>query len=183
MSYKGNIYYDISLDNHNFRLDLFQEKIINKKINNKLETFRTFNIIDNYYVNDLEKTISKLQKRGYINGSKVVPETYNGVEINSPSLKLKLLLLRNKIKVLEKIYTYDVIDKFCYLKTYMVYINLDNGLLKAMYLTNHGTYNEEKVSMLQDNGYVFIKDSLLNEYLNVLGHQKELVLERKNPSK
>lgn len=177
-----NIYYDISLDDEGFRIDLFKEEIITKKVDNKIETFRTFKTIESNYTDDLEGSVKKLQEKGYINGSKVIPEDYLGVEINNPVLKLKLLLLRKKIKLLEKIYTYEVIDNFCYIKTYMTYINLDNGLVNYLYLGSLGIYHEDKINDLNNKGYIFIKDSSLNEHLNTLHQNKKMVLNRKKSS-
>ena len=175
----SNIYYDVSLDEQGFRIDLFKEKIVNKKVNNHIESFRFFDLISSYYTNNIPEDILKLKQNNCINGSKLVPETYDGVIINNALTKLKLILLSNKIKVLEKVYLDTIIDNMNYTITYLTYINLDTGLIEAIYLGNIGLHNDNKINELINNGYIYIKDSMLYHHLNELENRQKLILNKK----
>ena len=67
--------------------------------------------------------------------------------------------LSHKIKILEKVYTDYIIDNINYILTYMVYIDLDTGLIKNLYLGNLGMYNENIINDLINRGYTYISDS------------------------
>ena len=152
-------YYDIIKDENNYHVHIYKEEIVNKRNKGKIDSYRAFTLLDDIYPDDLEKCIKELKSLGYLNGSKVIPEDYEGILINNPIVKLKLMHLSHKIKILEKVYTDYIIDNINYILTYMVYIDLDTGLIKILYLGNLGIYNDNMINDLINRGYTYISDS------------------------
>ena len=121
------------------------------------QTIRKYYLIDSEEVEDLPSKIRDLKKEGYLSSSQYFPENFEGVLNISLKNAVKLFLLRNKVKLLFKIFVEVVKKDNIYLKTYINYINLNNGYEYIEDMGILGPFSEELVSELEKKGYKYGK--------------------------
>ena len=133
------------------------------------QIMRKYYLTESEEVDDLPSKIRDLKKEGYLSSSQYFPEKFEGVLNINLKNAFKLFLLRNKVKLLFKIFVEVVNNDNIYLKTYINYINLDNGYEYLEDMGILGPYSKELVSKLEENDYKYVKS--LNDSI-VLNRKK-----------
>ena len=77
---------------------------------------------------------------------------------NNPLLKLKLLVLEQSCKILEKLYEITRINGEEYIITYLNLVNLNTGKIHFIKMDKM-PYNEVNMRLLEDKDYQRIEDS------------------------
>ncbi|MCM1053195.1 MAG: hypothetical protein NC483_04410 [Ruminococcus sp.] len=90
------------------------------------------------------------------------------------------LFLASRHQVLEKV-AVDVVDNdISYIYTYVTYVNVDNGEIKAVRVGNAGMYSENLKEELSSKGFKNVGESFLGNYMSAINSgSRPFRLERK----
>ena len=162
--------YDIHLNNFNqlviakYRISESSELVKGKPESNYKYEYLGFELHE-----DIEKRLVELYREGYLPINKFRNVSFD-VDIRSPLVFAKLLLLGLNHQLLEKFYRigsgydYDV-------TAYITYINMITGEISSMKVGNYGAFSDEKIKELEDWGYIPHEKSFA--YSRNLQHSKD----------
>lgn len=115
--------------------------------------------------NNLPAIIQDLKQRDYFCVSRLEPTGFI-LEEGSAFYNMRALLLPYGNKLLDKVYNEVIINGICHVFVYAVYVNYNSGELFVVKVNDMGIYSEELEKELEDYGYKFIGNSLLNSYIS-----------------
>ena len=115
--------------------------------------------------NNLPAIIQNLKQENYFCVSRLEPTSFI-LEEGSAFYNMRALLLFYGNKLLDKVYNEVIINGICHVFVYAVYVNYNSGELFVVKANDMGIYSEELEKGLEDYGYKFIGNSLLNSYIS-----------------
>lgn len=167
--------YDIIVnDNNELQLNLYNVSLINRRVNKKKISFYSFELISENVldISSLPSCIEKLRKEKITSKSSYTPSDFLALA-GGVKNSFRALLLPISHKLLEQIYDEVIIDNVCYIYLYITYVNVKTGEVKALKISDFGSYSLEKEEYLNQSGYKHIGSSFLGHYLDTFNSKEE----------
>ena len=176
------VVYDVLSEEEGLKLVKYQTEIISRSENGKNKSFRRFNLIDSSYPENMTKEIQNLRSLGAISVLELPIMSFDTVLSTKVMGNFRLMLRSRTHKILEKIYEEVIIDNQAVISTYIICINMKNGKRLVEHM-GYIPYSQNNITKLTENGYKYIADSELINYLDSLSNKKAFILPEKNPTR